>query len=297
MLPAVGCLRLDDAPGTAYQLAIGRAKPDERERRLIERLRHAYRRSGACLNIAVCSRALDGGQEVPIECVWPRATAELATGVREGVFTPVCHGYLHLDLDELQAGRPEYREFRDLDQAEAGRRIDATVDWQAEVLGRRPETFVAPAWAYSEGALRAAAERGLTSWRSPALAPMLDGSNVHETTNNAFRGMEGLGYGHLAALAAHGLPPTPVLHGGLLDLRLHQLKRRRDLVSAARLLLHRDLVRLPRIRGVQWIGADELVKILRAHETVSADGPELDLGDASSARLVDESGMRPAMEG
>lgn len=296
-LPPVGCVRLDDAPGTAYQVAMGRAKTDAREQRLIGRLRRTYRGSGACLNIAVCSRALDDERDVPIERVWPRATAELAAGVEEGVFTPVCHGYLHLDLDELKAGRPEYREFRDLEQAEAGRRIDATLDWQAETLGRRPETFVAPAWAYSEGAMRAAAERGLTSWLPPALAPMLDGGNVHETTNNGFRAMEGLGYGHLTSLAAHGLPPTPVLHGGLFDLRLHQLKRRRDLITAARLFLHRDLMRIPRIPGVRWIGADELVRILRAHATVSAKGPELDLGEASSARLVDARGVRPAVEG
>ena len=296
-LPPVGCVRLDDTPGTAYHQVIGVAKSDVREAGRIERLRRAFRDAGACLNVAVCSRALKDDREVPIESVWPRATAALAAGVREGVFAPVCHGYLHLDLEELPRGVAEYREYRNLDEAEAGRRIDATVDWQEETLGRRPGTFVAPAWAYSEGALHAAAARGLTSWLPPALAPMLGDSTVLETTNNAFRSMHRLGYGHLSKLASHGLPATPVLHGGLLDQRLHQLKRDRDLATAARLFFRRDLIRLARLRGVRWIGADELVRILREHDTVTVKGPEVDIGQASMAMIVDARGTRPATEG
>ncbi len=292
-LPPVGCVRLDDAPGTAQHQVQGNDKPDWRERRQIESMRRAYRRAGARLNVAVCSRALVDGQEASIEQVWPRSTAALAAGVSEGTFEPVCHGYLHLDMDEHAAGRVEYREFQALDEAEAGRRIDASVAWQQETLGRAPETFVAPAWSYSDGALAAAAARSLPAWLPPALEPLVDGANVHETANNGFRGLHRLGYRQLISRATHGLPPTPVLHGGLLDLRMMHLKASRDAVTFARLVPRRDIVRLAGLPGIRWIGAGEFLRILRAHDTITVRGSEIDVGDAGDAMLIDAAGARP----
>src|ERR671930_291133 len=62
MLSPVGCVRLDDVPGTAQQQAQGTAHSDGRARRRVSALRRAYRRAGARLNVAVCSRALDDGE-------------------------------------------------------------------------------------------------------------------------------------------------------------------------------------------------------------------------------------------
>jgi hypothetical protein len=243
--------------------------------------------------MAVAARGLENGAEVPLERSWPRSVAALAAGVRDGAFEPVCHGYLHLDTEELEAGRVEFREFARLDAAEAGRRLDAATAWQEDVLGRRPETFCAPAWSYSPGALAAAAARRLPAWQRPSLGPLLADGTVRETVHSALRGLHGLGYRPLAALAARGLPPTPVFHGGLFDLRLTQLKERRDLLTLARVLLRRDILRLPRLPGIRWIGAGRLVRLLEAHAGVQVRGAEVDLGDASEALLWPPGGRRP----
>jgi hypothetical protein len=285
MLPPVGCVRLDDVPGTAQHQVEGTDRPDGRQRRRVEALRRAYAAAGARLNVAVPARGLEDGEQVPLEGVWPRSVAALAAGVGEGAFEPVCHGYLHLDPDELAAGRVEYREFRSLDEAEAGRRLDEALAWQEAVLGRRTATFVAPAWSYSPGALSAAAARGLPAWQRPALGPLLTGGVVRETVHSGLRGLHGLDYGPLAALAAHGLPPTAVLHGGLFDLRVSQLRERRDVASFTRLALRRDIVRLPRMTAVRWIGAGTLVRLLEAHETVEVRGADVHLGEAREAML------------
>ena len=52
--------------------------------------------------MAVCSRALVGAEEAPLDEVWPGSVPALAKGVDDGAFEPVCHGYLHLDLDLLK---------------------------------------------------------------------------------------------------------------------------------------------------------------------------------------------------
>jgi len=81
-------------------------------------------------------------------------------------------------------------------------------------------------------------------------------------------GINRLDYSPLRSLAAAGLPPIVVLHGGLLDLRLTQLDRRSpgDLLALARLALRRDLVRLPALKGLRWLGAGDYVAALREHE-------------------------------
>lgn len=295
MLPPVGCVRLDDVPGTAQHQAQGIAHSDRRARRRIERLRRTYSATDARLNVAVCSRALVDSEEAPLDEVWPGSVAALAEGVDDGVFEPVCHGYLHLDLDLLEEdGTVEYREFRDLDEAEAGRRLDASLAWQEERLGRRPETFVAPAWSYSEGAFAAAAARRLPAWVPAAAAPMLEGDRVHESVDNGFRGMHRLGYAPLLTLAAHGVPATPVLHGGLLDRRARQLRETRDVLTAARLGVARDLLRIPRLRGLRWIGTGELVRMLREHDGIEVRGSEVSLDGAGHAVLFEGDRVRAA---
>ncbi len=300
LLPPVGCVRLDDVPGTAQHQVQGDAHPDRRQLRRIRSLARAYASGGAVLNVAVAARALtpDSDAELALEEVWPRSVAALADGVRAGVFEPVGHGYLHLDTAALARGETEAREFAHLDREEAGRRLDAVLAWQEETLGRRPATFVAPAWGYSEGTLAAAAERSLHAWRRPEPGPLHSGWDVHETIDSALRGMRGVDYGAFAAMASVGLPPTPVLHGGLFDLRLGQLRAARDLLGLARLFLRRDVVRLPALRGLRWIGASALLDLLRAHEGIRVDGNEVRLGDATDAYLIEPGGApaRPARQ-
>ena len=285
-LPPVGCARVDDLPGTAQLQVEGRAKPDWRQQARIRLLRAVYGRAGARLNVAVASGALRDGEKVRLDEVWPRSTAVLAAGVRAGAFEPVCHGWLHLDPDELERGHVQFREFLELDEAEAGRRLDAAVAWQEETLGARPATFVAPAWGYSEGTLAAAAARSLPAWQRPALVPLLHRGNPHESVDSGFRGMQKLDFEPFTAMAALGLPPTPVLHGGLFDLRMGQLRADRDLVTLLRLLAWRDILRLPRVRGVRWVGAGELMGLLRDHDRIAVRGAEVTLNDARHAVLV-----------
>jgi hypothetical protein len=87
-------------------------------------------------------------------------------------------------------------------------------------------------------------------------------------------------------LARNGLPPTVVFHGGLFDLRPQQLRAAFDVVTAARLLARRDILRLPAASGVRWIGAGELVRLLDAHGSIVARGAEIDLTNAPEARLL-----------
>ena len=271
-LPPLGCIRFDDLPGTAQQQLQGKEKSDDRVRRRVEKLREAYARAGATLSVAVAARALSGGDPVPTETVWPQATAELARGVAEGAFEPVCHGLLHYDADASHGDHVEPREFMSLSAAEAGRRLDLAIEWHRSRLGE-PRTFVAPAWGYSEGALAAAAQRGLPAWHRAAPEPLIVAGNPRETLIGAggLGGVHRLDYGGLVRLAEVGLPPTPVLHGGLLDDRL-TVRLLRDAPGYARLLLRRDSLRLPEVGGVRWIGAGELVERLAAHDRVDVEG-------------------------
>jgi hypothetical protein len=288
LLPPVGCVRLDDVPGTAQHQVQGEAHADRRQLKRIRALARAYAAGGSKLNVAVAARALaaDERTQVPLEEIWPESVAALADGVAAGAFEPVGHGYLHLDSDALAHGEIEWREFARLDEREAGRRIDAVLDWQEQTLGQRPTTFVAPAWGYSDGTLAAAAARGIPAWRRPEPGPLRSGNSIHETINSALRGMRGLGYGSFEALARLGLPPTPVLHGGLFDQRLYQLRAARDPVTFARLALRRDAVRLPALRGLRWLGAGELERLLSAHATIAVNGAEVQLGDAEQALVL-----------
>ena len=288
LLPAVGCVRLDDAPGTAEHQARGTDHPDKRQTRRIRAFAREYARHGAVLNMAVAARALghDGRTDVPLEERWPDAIRAIAAGVGSGVFEPVGHGFLHLDTELFAEGVIEPREFARLDEAESGRRIDAIVSWQEDVLGRRPDTFVAPAWGYGDGALAALAARRLPAWLRPLPGALRTSNGVHETIDPAFRGLHGLDYGPLVSVARYGQPPTPVFHGALFDHRPQQLRASRDVITAARLVARRDLVRLPSLRGVRWIGAGRFVRLLDEHESIRVLGRDVDASDAPEALLM-----------
>jgi hypothetical protein len=285
-LPPLGSVRLDDAPGTAQMQLEGRAKDDGAAARRIQGLADSYRSSGARLSVAVAGRGLVDDEPVPLEQVWPRGVEALARGVADGVFEPVCHGLLHYDPAASEDGHVEPREFLRLDEEEAGRRLDAALEWQAESLGARARTFVAPAWGYSPGALAAAAKRSLPAWHRAAPEPLLVDGNPRETLIGAGGkgGVHRLDYGSLVRLAEAGVPPTPALHGGLMDDRL-TTRVARDAVAYARLLRKRDAPRLPTVGGLRWIGAGELVERLAAHDASEVRGGEAVLAPGAEAVL------------
>jgi hypothetical protein len=79
-----------------------------------------------------------------------------------------------------------------------------------------------------------------------------------------------------------------VLHGRLLDDRLVH----RDVFALARLALRRDLARLMRLRGVRWVGAAELLALLRLHDRIEIRDGDLRLPAGGEAVLFDERGRR-----
>ena len=291
-LPPVGALRLDDAPSTAQMQLEGRAKTDSVGVRRARKLLRSYSATGAKLSIAVAARGLEDGEPVPAERVWPESIAELGRGCAEGVFEPIGHGWLHYDPELTTTDKVEPREFAALDEAAAGERIDAVLEWQREHLGE-PKTFVAPAWGYSSGALKALAARGLPAWHRAAPEPLLVDGNPRETLigPGGIGGVHRLDYGSLVRLANAGVPPTLALHGGLMDDRLES-RILRDAPGYARLLLKRDARRLPRIRGIRWIGAAELVERYRAHEATEVVDGEPRIPAGAEVIVRDRNGQR-----
>jgi hypothetical protein len=282
-LPPVGVVRLDDIPGTAQHQMQGTARSDSRQTRRVSALRAAFGNAGARLNTAVAAEALDGQRRVPLDEVWPRAIAELRAGTDEGAFEAVCHGLLHLVPEKMEQGEVDWLEFRSLSRGEAGRRIAAACAWHERALGRRPATFLAPAWGYSDGSLQAAADYGVPAWLPPAPGPLLDGENLRETLDPGLRGMFKLDYSPLARWAAGGMPPTLVFHGGMFDLRTNLLPAARDYLTLARLALKRDIMRVPETAGVKWIGASEYAELLRGHDEIPGSSPGLRSYDAAAA--------------
>jgi hypothetical protein len=123
-------------------------------------------------------------------------------------------------------------------------------------------------------------------WLRPTPGPILETWCLHETIDSALRGLHKLDYAPLALFAQLGLPPTPVFHGGLFDLRLQQLRESRDVVTAARLLTRRDIFRLPASPGIRWIAASNLVRLLDAHASVHVRGAEVIAVEAPEAWLL-----------
>ena len=291
LLPRIGMLRIDDLPGTAQHQLEGRAKTDGRQRRRLRRYVRACRRAGAVLNAAVPAQAFREGERVPLDRVWPGSISALREGVAEGAVEPVCHGLLHLDTERLEQGAVEFREFANLSEEEAGRRIDAAREWQAGALGEGG-TFVAPAWAYSEGTLAAAERRGIPCFTRCEPGRTFEPGLISETLKGGL-GIEGLDYSPLTRMAAAGLPPTMVLHGTMIDVRAGSFRSPAELVTAARLFLRRDLSRLPSLEGLRWIGASAYAETLALHDRIVVEDGEASLPPGATARLLDRAGERP----
>ncbi len=290
LLPPIGMLRLDDLPGTAQHQLEGRAKGDRRQRRRLRRYVRAFERAGAVLNVAVPAQAFEGGHRVPLDRVWPDSIAALREGAAAGAVEAVCHGLLHLDTEQLEHGAVEFREFAHLGEEEAGRRIDAASEWQEKAIAP-PGTFVAPAWAYSEGALAAAASRGLACFTRCEPGHLHSPGRISETLKGGL-GIRALDYRPLAALAALGLPPILVLHGTMLDARTGALGK--DPATALRLVLRRDLSRLPEVDGLSWVGAADLARALADHDQVVFERGEVRAPPGARVRVRDSGGERIA---
>lgn len=281
MLPPIGCLRIDDSPGTAQRQLENTAKDDAFQTKRFRGVERIFRSRGAVLNLAVAAEAFDAERNrVPLDQVWPGAIQAMRAGVESGAFEPICHGLLHLDSAELEQGRIEFREFAALSAAEAGERLDKALAWQRSCLGE-PGSFVAPAWIYGEHGRQEAHARGLATWSRPQPGPLVDGQDVRETLFGDLPGLRGIDYSPLADLAKAGLPPTVTLHGGLIDGRSTRPHGLGDVATLARLALRRDLERLPGIRGVRWLGANEFISALRAHDAIEVVGEEIRNGARS----------------
>lgn len=286
VLPPLGCIRLDDVPGTGLQQLTGRGHPDRKMARRIRTITRHYREVGARLVVAVASEAFVDGSPAPLNAVWPESVDALRDGVAAGVLEPACHGTLHVEVEALGNGTVEPREFQRLDKEVARSRIENSSSWLSAAIGE-PRSFVAPAWGYSTGTLAASAEIGLTTWRAPAPGPLLDGLQLFETTRDSLVGLNRVDYRFLSALARVGVPPTVVLHGRLLDHRRDTLELPGDAFACVRLAHRPDLFRIPTTGGLHWVGAQELVDALRAHgETELARDGRTVVGPGSSRVLA-----------
>ena len=276
MLPALGWVRYDDLPGTAYHQLAGSEKADEKVRRRVEAAAELFAENDARLNVAIVPGALVDGAEAGSEEVWPRAVEALGEGISRGAIEPVCHGHMHLNTGAWARGEISAREFEGVGREEAERRLDVSLSWFERVLGLRPRTFVAPTWAYSPGLLEALGERGLPAWLPPKPGPLIDDGNARESVFSTMEGLYRLDYGPFGALAGAGLPPSVVIHGGLFDMRGDGLRSLRQAPTTARLVLRRDLFRFPWVPGVRWIGAGELLDRLRGHDRIEVDGDRIE---------------------
>ncbi len=295
MLPPIGLVRYDDVPGTAYHQRQGRAKPDKDAARRAERVVAAYRAAGSTINVAISSRAFIDGQEVFLDQVWPEAVRAFAGGVEDGSLEPICHGYLHLEAEALARGEIDPHEFALDGSEEAARKIDTTLEWIRKTMGVDASTFVAPNWAYGAGLLEALRERKLPAWLPPAPSPLLSGIDLRETLFSTLEGLHQLDYAPLECLAGAGFPPTVVMHGGLLDQRMERLKASRDLGTAARLAFHRDIFRLPRLKGVRWVGSAEMLARIQAHDKVEVEGDEVRTSGQFETLILRNGAREPAL--
>jgi hypothetical protein len=297
MLPPVGWARYDDVPGTAFQQLAGKQKSDGKMRRRVESIVKRLAEVDARLNVAIAPRALVDGREVPVDEVWPTAVAAIKHGIELGFLEPVCHGYLHLDTAAWAEGKLSAREFAQVGRAEAERRLDVALEWFAGRFGEPPRTFVAPTWAYSEGLLDALAEREVPTWLPPDPGPLVVANTARETVFSTMEGMVGLDYRPLERLAAVGLPPSVIVHGGLFDSRVEGLLDPRQLGVTARLARRRDLFRIPWVDNVRWIGAGELIDRLRRHDQVVVSGASLDGPPGTEVVVRDSAGSRTCLLG
>lgn len=296
MLPPLGWVRYDDVPGTAYHQISGSDKPDAKVRRRVEKAAKLFRENDSVLNIAIASRALVEGSEVAVDEVWPQAVDAIARGVEQGVIEPVCHGYLHLNTESWAAGEISPKEFENVDREEAGRRLDVAAGWFEQALAVKPQTFVAPTWAYSPGLIAALADRHLPAWLPPAPAPLVATGNGRETITSSMEGLYRLDYGPFGAMAEAGLPPSIIVHGGLFDPRPDMLRKLREAPSTARLAWRRDLFRFPWVSGVRWVGARELLNRFEGHGQIEVHGDRISNPAGFDIVVRDRSGRRLTTE-
>jgi hypothetical protein len=292
MLPAVGWVRYDDAPGNGQEVVKERTKPDAEWKERLEELRKLFGDAGAKLNIAISARTLRDEREVAIDELWPEAVRTIADGVRADVFEPLCHGYIHLDTAALKEDRIEPREFARMPFEEAERKLDTALTWMTETFAVGPSSFIAPNWAYGEGILKALDERGLRAWLPPRPGPLFEGINGRETMISTLEGLYRLHFGPFKRLAEVGYPPTIIIHGGLFDARFANLSLPRDALTYARLYRKRDLFRVPWTDGVRWIGAGELLDHLGRHDQIAVTDGSITAPSGTSALVRDRIGTR-----
>lgn len=290
-LPPIGCLRLDDIPGTAEKQALGKAKSDATQERAIGKLLRMLEETRSRLVVAVAARALSDGEFVPADHVWPRALAAIRQGVDRQLLEVACHGLHHLSLARWGQGDVDAGEFDGLSQEQAGHALDQALVWLEGNLGPA-ETFVAPAWKYSEGTLRAAAERGLTAWLPARPGPLLQGMVLYESLNNGLPGLVACDFGPLRSLTGVGMPLTVVFHGRSLDDRLRTLLAERQFLTLLRLAVRRDISRVCALPFVRWVGARELIERLELHGEISVAGREVRTPGAAEVTLIDRGGTR-----
>ena len=263
-LPAMGCLRLDDTPGTALHQLQGRASTDKRQARRLRRLGKRLNRNDAVLSLAVVAQALDeGGKRVPMDEAYPDSIKAIQDGIGTGAYEPICHGLLHLDPDAFERGEPQYMEFRDLDPVRAVDHLDRALEWQTRVLAK-PRSFCAPAWSYGETVDGEAAKRGLVRWYRARPGPLLEDGHIHESLIGELQGLHKFDYSPLQRLARLGIPPVVAMHGYTLDGRIQNLQANRDVISLARLFFWRDISRLMALAGIDWVASSELIDALEA---------------------------------
>ncbi len=264
-LPPIGCIRIDDIPGTAEFQLDERAKGDRTQTNLARALSKAAKANDAVLNIAVACEALgDTKQPVPLQQVWPRAINALRTGVEAGALEPVCHGLLGLVPEALERGEIDFHEYEPLDERQALDTLRRVKEWQRSNLGEAP-TFVAVDWTYGKGARFAAARLGLVSWLKPEPAPLAEPGAVRETLVGTLDGIAGVDFSPLETLARAGVPPTVTLHGRSLDRRRETFDLPRDAIALASALRKRDIFRMLELDGVKWLGAKEWTETVEAH--------------------------------
>ena len=192
---------------------------------------------------------------MPLDQVWPDSIAALRRGRHPGGGggglprpSPPRHRAARARRGRVQGVRPSRRGGGgppDRRRARGGR-------------SRRSEglrTFVAPGLGLQRGRPGRGRRAGAFPASPAASRGELYSPGLISETLKGGLGISGLDYGPLPRLAALGLPPTLVLHGTMIDARTGRSASRKDLPTALRLYLRRDLSRLPAVSGLQWVGA------------------------------------------
>jgi len=153
-LEPYAAIRLDDLPTTAEKLKLLTPRPtlDRRRSRTMRRLRNFARRSGTRFSIMYSSHFPGpDGKLVTIASIVPRSIREMQLGVKQGVFEIGSHGMVHLRNGKSDQSGVDAREFVDLDERETATHLENSDQEILRLFGARPQSFVAPDWAYRPG--------------------------------------------------------------------------------------------------------------------------------------------------